>query len=222
MAEPPTIEFDRPETWLEIVEAALENPRTVEKRLRAAKLECAYWDCSGLEPVFDSSELDQILASMKQKIRSLSIRLYHGCRISDGNDPQRDGLNASSIQGIEASLLNLAGQDAVLKDHVQAIRVLGAEVDLGHLPVEGRLGERLVFRLKEIFSARFVLCAEALPRSRFTILCVVVAVGPAVKAVFFLHLGPLGCAENLPEPVACPLMGSQGAVAPFCRSSAFR
>jgi hypothetical protein len=115
------IRFDKPETWFDLVDAALGMPETYFDRLSAADLERAHWDCSGLDAVFDYAELQIILGSIEQAIAGCSIRLYHGCRLNDGEIPSVVGLRASSTDGITASLLELAERDPVLRQHVEAI-----------------------------------------------------------------------------------------------------
>lgn len=115
------IRFDEPHTWLPLVESALVDPATLLERLKTAEVEVAYWDCSGLDHVFSSSELQSLLTRIEARLSGNSVRLYHGCRLDDGCDPRIGGMSPSSCAGIAEALLKLAANDPVLKNHVNAI-----------------------------------------------------------------------------------------------------
>lgn len=121
------IAFDDPATWLASVEDALVDPDAYNARLREAGIECAYGDCSGLDNVFSRTELAQILGEIEARLARLSIRLYHGCRLQEGVDPQRTGLQPSSTDGIVKALLDLAARDPVLMPHRDAIAAIVAD-----------------------------------------------------------------------------------------------
>jgi hypothetical protein len=116
------IHFDKPDTWVDIVKSALPDEQGYLHRLRAAGIECVYGDCSGLDHVFSNVELENILSRIEVKLFGHAVRLYHGCRLNEGEDPTVLGLHPSCTNGIVASLLDMAGDDPVLCNYVDAIR----------------------------------------------------------------------------------------------------
>ncbi|HZV71403.1 MAG TPA: hypothetical protein VFG10_17730 [Saprospiraceae bacterium] len=113
--------FDLPDTWLDLVDSALISPIEYLNRLKAGNLEYSCWDCSGLEDVFDDSELDSILAKIEKAVKGNCLGLYHGCRLEVNDNPSKTGLNPSSIKGITSSLFKLAKNDIVLRDYLKEI-----------------------------------------------------------------------------------------------------
>lgn len=116
------IDFEKPQSWLELVEESLSNPAEYFDRLCKSKIEYSCWDCSGLDHVFSDAELSIVINKISDNLSGYSLRLYHGCRLYDGEDPMRSGLKTSSTQGIEAALLEIAKKDVVLKNYLEKIR----------------------------------------------------------------------------------------------------
>lgn len=116
------IDFANSQTWINLVEDSLDDPEEYLTRLSAGGIECSYWDCSGLTHVFSDDELHAILKSIQGNLDEFKIRLYHGCRLLNSEDPQIQGLKISSTHGIEQALLNLAKEDAVLNAYEDKIR----------------------------------------------------------------------------------------------------
>lgn len=116
------IEFEKPATWLHIIEESLELPETYVRRLLKAGIAISYWDCSGLDNVISNLELQGILENISQKLDGYSLRLYHGCRLYNGDNPKVTCLKASSTAGIEQSFIELVENDAVLVKHLDRIK----------------------------------------------------------------------------------------------------
>jgi hypothetical protein len=115
------IQFDNPDTWRSLVEDALLHGDDYAVRLKVAGIEQAYGDCSGLGAVFARPELTAIVARIALPLPGRALRLYHGCRLEEGADPRRTGLQPSSMAGIVRALLDLAARDPVLRSHRDAI-----------------------------------------------------------------------------------------------------
>lgn len=116
------IDFEKPKTWLELVEAALQSPFEYHQRLAHGNLNYAHSDCSGLSKVFSESELRSILRRIEQLLPGYAVRLYHGCRFNHAENPRNFGLKASSTSGIVATLLDLAERDPILSEHIADIK----------------------------------------------------------------------------------------------------
>jgi hypothetical protein len=116
------IEFEEPTTWLHIAEESLDLPETYVQRLSTAGTMISHWDCSGLNNVISDSELQNILKNISKKLGGYSLRLYHGCRLYNRDDPKVTGLKASSTSGIEQSFIELAQNDEVLVKHLDKIK----------------------------------------------------------------------------------------------------
>ena len=95
-----TIRFDEADSWMALVELALEDPETYDARLRAAGIDQAYWDCSGLDDVFPEDELRGILARIEASLAGHSLQLYHGCRLYDGHAPARAACSPRPAPGL--------------------------------------------------------------------------------------------------------------------------
>lgn len=115
------IHFDTPETWMPLIEAALDDPQDYLSRLKNADLEYVCWDCSNLESTFSYEELRFIFRKIEAVLSDCSFRLYHGCRLYN-DSPLQNGLTVSSTDGIESALLDLAKNDPILNQHSDAIK----------------------------------------------------------------------------------------------------
>lgn len=115
------IHFDKPETWMSLVEGALDDPQDYLERLQNSEIDYVCWDCSNLEPIFSSNEQRFIFQNIETVLQDQSIRLYHGCRLYEEN-PLKSGLRTSSANGIENALISLAENDPVLQEHIDAIK----------------------------------------------------------------------------------------------------
>lgn len=116
------IVFEQPETWLKLVNDALGDFGSYLTRLKASDLEYSFWDCSGLDDIFQDNELADIFTNIEDALSGYSLQVYHGCRFNSDQNPKVVGLKASSTQGIQTSLLELASKDEVLKEYLSAIR----------------------------------------------------------------------------------------------------
>jgi len=117
-----SIQFDKRDTWNDLVEYALENPNKYLERMKKAGLEYAFWDCSGLDHIFSDQELNRILSRIEHGLGGKTIQLYHGCRLSEDETPAETGIKISNTEGIVNSLIDLAENDPVLSNHVESIK----------------------------------------------------------------------------------------------------
>jgi hypothetical protein len=194
------IDFERPQTWLSLVEKSLSNPDSYVQRLSDAEIDHSHSDCSGLDDVISYGELQSIIQTISENLNNYRLRLYHGCRLDDGDNPKLSGLKISSTKGIEQALIKIAQNDVVLKDYLERIK-LETEDKFTKEQAECRNGQIwFCIRFKEIIEEGGVYCVFG---SEYRLL-ILNSIGKRLKERLLYYGRPAIIILNLPiEPFLC-------------------